>query len=79
MILNHCSIDKFKKIRVSTNLSMFYSGIRFDKEGYKIPWNSKNISKEFEKQSMCFVDQYNNYVLDVTDEDGKFFKVRLPH
>lgn len=54
---------------------MFYSGIRFDKEGYKIPWNSKNISEEFEEQSMCFVDQYNNYVLDVTDENGEPFKV----
>lgn len=56
---------------------MFYSGIRFDKEGYKIPWNSKNISEEFEEQSMCFVDQYNNYVLDVTDENGEPFKVRV--
>ncbi|XP_016908813.2 membrane metallo-endopeptidase-like 1 isoform X2 [Apis cerana] len=50
-------------------------GIRFDKEGYKIPWNSKNISEEFEEQSMCFVDQYNNYILDVTDENGEPFKL----
>ncbi|KAF3425022.1 LOW QUALITY PROTEIN: hypothetical protein E2986_10237 [Frieseomelitta varia] len=48
-------------------------GIQFDKEGYKIPWTSEYAS-QYEERSMCFVDQYANYTLDITNEDGDHVK-----
>lgn len=49
-------------------------GIQFDKEGYKIPWTSEYAS-QYEERSICFVDQYANYTLDVTNEDGDHVQV----
>ncbi|XP_043516227.1 neprilysin-like [Frieseomelitta varia] len=49
-------------------------GIQFDKEGYKIPWTSEYAS-QYEERSMCFVDQYANYTLDITNEDGDHVKL----
>ncbi|CAL7934008.1 unnamed protein product [Xylocopa violacea] len=50
-------------------------GIQFDKNGYKISWTSKHASDEFHERTMCFVDQYDNYTLDITDEDGSRYKL----
>ncbi|KOX80630.1 Membrane metallo-endopeptidase-like 1 [Melipona quadrifasciata] len=44
-------------------------GIQFDKDGYKMEWTSE-CESQYEERSMCFVDQYDNYTLDITNEDG---------
>ncbi|XP_017787951.1 PREDICTED: neprilysin-like [Habropoda laboriosa] len=50
-------------------------GIQFDKEGYRISWTSQPASYEYEERAMCFVEQYGNYTLDITDEYGKHVKL----
>lgn len=47
------------------------SGIQFDKFGNKLSWHSKETNEAYEKKAKCFVDQYGNYTLDVTDVDGE--------
>ncbi|XP_017877893.1 neprilysin-like isoform X2 [Ceratina calcarata] len=50
-------------------------GIQFDKNGYKISWPSRFASTEYEERSMCFVDQYGNYTLDIRDDKGKHIRL----
>lgn len=50
-------------------------GIQFDKDGYKISWNSQNASGEYDEKAQCFVDQYDNYTLGITDKHGHYIKV----
>ncbi|XP_029033281.2 neprilysin-like [Osmia bicornis bicornis] len=55
--------------------SLDNEGIQFDKDGYKISWNSQNASGEYDEKAQCFVDQYDNYTLDITDKHGHHIKV----
>lgn len=44
-------------------------GIQLNKDGNRMEWTSEYKS-QYEERFMCFVDQYDNYTLDVTNEDG---------
>ncbi|XP_076288513.1 membrane metallo-endopeptidase-like 1 isoform X1 [Lasioglossum baleicum] len=45
-------------------------GIKFDANGYKSGWISRNIMDKYEDRATCFVYQFGNYTLDVLDEHG---------
>nr|XP_012141945.1 PREDICTED: neprilysin-11-like [Megachile rotundata] len=55
--------------------SLDNEGIKFDKDGYKVSWSSHNAAEEYEKKAACFVDQYDNYTLDIKDKSGHQIKV----
>ncbi|XP_043579568.1 membrane metallo-endopeptidase-like 1 [Bombus pyrosoma] len=50
-------------------------GIEFDKDGKKIPWESHNTSKEYDKRAKCFVDQYSNYILHISNDTKEDIKL----
>ncbi|XP_068973518.1 neprilysin-like [Bombus flavifrons] len=50
-------------------------GIEFDKDGKKIPWKSHNASKEYDKRAKCFVDQYSNYILHISNDTKEDIKL----
>ncbi|XP_076238922.1 endothelin-converting enzyme homolog [Calliopsis andreniformis] len=50
-------------------------GIRYDEGGVKSDWISKEVFDGFENRTSCFVDQYDNYILDVKDENGENVQV----
>ncbi|XP_033204021.1 neprilysin [Bombus vancouverensis nearcticus] len=51
------------------------TGIEFDKDGKKIPWKSHNASKEYDKRAKCFVDQYSNYILHISNDTKEDIKL----
>ncbi|XP_031846127.2 membrane metallo-endopeptidase-like 1 isoform X1 [Nomia melanderi] len=46
-------------------------GIKYDVDGYMSSWISQDIIDEYNERASCFVDQFNNYTLDVEDENGE--------
>ncbi|XP_024224399.1 membrane metallo-endopeptidase-like 1 [Bombus impatiens] len=51
------------------------TGIEFNKDGKKIPWKSHNASKEYDKRAKCFVDQYSNYILHISNDTKEDIKL----
>jgi len=47
-------------------------GRSYDSEGYYYNWWTDNDDKEFSEYSQCFIDQYNNYYLEI---NGKKYYV----
>lgn len=50
-------------------------GIEHDKDGNKVSWVFNEISEEYNKRAVCFIDQFNNYNLSSVDETGVFIKL----
>ncbi|XP_014481662.1 PREDICTED: membrane metallo-endopeptidase-like 1 isoform X2 [Dinoponera quadriceps] len=44
-------------------------GMQYDKFGNKHSWHNEKTTEAFDKKVKCFVDQYNNFILNTTDED----------
>lgn len=52
------------------------TGIQYDKFGNKVSWNNKETNEVYDQKVKCFVDQYNNFTLNTTDDD-KPIQVRV--
>nr|XP_033333845.1 membrane metallo-endopeptidase-like 1 isoform X1 [Megalopta genalis] len=50
-------------------------GIKFDVDGYKSGWISQDVMDEYEERATCFVNQFSNYTLNVTDEEGNYLQL----
>lgn len=56
---------------------LLHLGIQFNTEGYKTAWVSEEVFDEYEERAECFVEQYDNYTLDVKDKHGHHVKVNF--
>ncbi|XP_076628977.1 neprilysin isoform X2 [Colletes latitarsis] len=50
-------------------------GILYDMEGYKSEWIPQEVLDEYENRTTCYINQYNDYTLDVLDEYGKHIQL----
>ena len=51
------------------------TGIELDKDGNKIPWESHNALEGYDQRANCFVDQYSNYILHISNDTKEDIKL----
>ncbi|XP_043251661.1 endothelin-converting enzyme homolog [Colletes gigas] len=50
-------------------------GILYDAEGYKSEWIPQEVLDEYENRTTCYINQYDDYTLDVLDENGTYIQL----
>lgn len=56
---------------------MGHAGIQYDEFGNKQN-HTNQINQGYEEKAQCFINQYDNFTMDVTDKDGDVMQVCVP-
>ncbi|KAG7213169.1 hypothetical protein KM043_002484 [Ampulex compressa] len=46
-------------------------GVEHDKDGKKVTWAEEELHDDYDRRTKCFVNQFNNYSLDIVNEEGE--------